>query len=391
MRQSLEELSQKCDGAVVYVSVIGTSGVLDVDEMGEADGDDDLNNCLDGDDEEEDYGSDTYNFESRDKHRQQKELRKRREAIKKFHKNGLCVDLSSDPFGWEDSNHSEEDCRNSSSVVKSNMSDLPSIVRAIRQAATAVEFRRSQLQLSELPKSKSSKAANEMQRPIPIIFETLTPLLHLHGVEKVDLLLKSLGRVVPPSSLTSSICKDDPSTEGAQTKMVRPPILSPIIAPILYESLRPSDHRWLEDMAHAILSLNVMDVQGTSNVISMMDIVRRGGRGAGMGGKLIRHCMPFRIAKSASNEWRTKDVRDGCYWILDYHESDEGGSDGEKNQKSKGTRQMKQESAGIVSSISEAPGSGLNGPSSRPRIYLEENDPEFDDFDEEDPDDDLDL
>lgn len=366
VRQAFEELCHRCDGAVVFVSTLGTNGVLDIDELDGSSFNDsnyDEREYSDGNGDDEEYDT--------DQRKKTQPGKRKRDAVQLFRRNGACVDLSSDSYGWEDDT---DDHVCDSFVQSSTMSKLQSISLAIRRAASNVESQRTASRGQE----NSKKEQKKMQRPIPIVFESLTPLLHLHGVEKISLLLKSLG--VSSSSI---------AVPGIQ------PILSPIIAPILYESLRPSEHRCLEDMADAMVHLNLVNAAGyasdsTSNdsnskVISsgVMDVVRRGGGGrGGLGGKLMRNCVPFCIMRAnISNGTYPVDTRDTCYWILDHDSTND--TDGNDN---------KQQEEGIQSiQISDQPATSTTGPT-RPRIYLEDDDPEFDDFDEEEElDDDLDF
>jgi len=183
----------------------------------------------------------------------QQRLRKRKLAIHKFVQNGAMVDLSSDPYGWEnvdDDTDTESNDNDDSfllqTTISCSMKKLQPIVLAIRRAAANIERRR--------PNQQPQQTTKMMQttKPIPIVFESLTPLLHLHGVDRINLLIKSLGAAMP-----------SPSTPTEQTTMTQNsdnlPILSPIVAPILYESLRPSEHRSLEDIADAMIHINLMD------------------------------------------------------------------------------------------------------------------------------------
>ena len=357
VRQAFEELCQRCDGAVVFVSLLGTSGVLDFDELEDQVHDDNGYATI-----RSDEGANS-NLQG---------PKKRSSALKSFRRNGAWVDLSSDPFGWDDNDDETEDNIISDSFVhKAAMNKLQPIAMAIRNAASQIENRRASTLAAEQRGKKK-----QMQQPIPIVFETLTPLLQLHGVQKVSLLLKSLGRMLSSTRAVSN---------GRQ------PILSPIVAPVLYESLCPSEHRSLEDIADAMVHLNLMGAQhqsvstanerkSTQIKSGVLDLVRRGGGGSGLGGKLIRHCVPIHVMKSVSTE-----SRDGCYWIIDHDDTPDEPEDAKSNQQNTNAGKSEQNGAQSASSVAVAA-------PSRPRIYLEDDDPEFDDFDEEDDlDDDLDL
>ncbi|KAL7551854.1 hypothetical protein ACHAWF_015060, partial [Thalassiosira exigua] len=345
--QAFEELSRRCDGALVFVSTLGLGGVLDLDAVPD----------------ESNFGD-----EEGLEHSAQM-LRNRRHSVKMFHKNGARVDLFSDPFGWEEASKSagvnlfEE---------KSTTNKLQPITMAIRRAAASVESRRIAIEGQEQSRGKS-----QYQRPTPIVFESLTPLLNFHGAEKISLFLKSLGRGVVSSAMVS------PGEEA--------PILSPIVAPVLYESLSPAEHRYLEDMAHAMVHLNLPDTRGSVNsssssygpdslrsISGVVDLARRGcgGVGGGLGGKFICHCIPIQIIRAPT-------TLGSCYWVLD-NDRNETEKAKEKQPKTKPSSV----STGVTSTDQKSPAVAPT----RPRIYLQDDDPEFDDFDEEDDlDDDLDI
>jgi len=345
VRQAFHDLSKKCNGRVVLVSVAGTSGICDLDQ--------------------EYNDADVYDHQSRSTDDDKNNV----DVIKLFRQNGACVDLNSNPFGWNEDNNNHNSCNDDDSFsTKATLNNLQSIAVAIRQAASRIE---------------ESNSEQQSKQPIPIIFDSLTPLLHLHGAERITILLKSLGRTSPPLDSSSSSSSTNSSL-----------CLSPIIAPILYESICLSDHRTLEDCADAMVQLNLMDSTSTPTnyaieakddnsvvvVSGVMDLIRRGGGGSnGLGGKLMRHCVPVHILRSLST---IGDLRDGCYWIIDNGDDDNTVRDGNTTEK-KGKKQTSSSSA-----TDEMGQSQSTDNSSRPKIYLEDDDPDFQDYDE---DDDLDL
>ena len=105
VRQALYDLSTRCNGRVVFVSVAGTTGILDLDALHD-------NN---------DVSSSSSPSSS----------------LRLFRQNGACVDLSSNPFGWNDEDNNDEDntnCNNNSFMTKATMTNLQSLASAIRQA-----------------------------------------------------------------------------------------------------------------------------------------------------------------------------------------------------------------------------------------------------------------
>jgi len=360
VRQAFHDLSKKCNGRVVLVSVAGTSGIWDLDHDNDDDGyyhqqsskDDDDKNIVD--------------------------------MIKLFRRNGACVDLNSNPFGWNDELKTEQESKNNNDTfsTKATLNNLQSIATAIRQAASRIQSNEQQ-----------------SQQPIPIIFDSLTPLLHLHGAQRIAILLKSLGRT---SSLLDNNNNNNNNNNSSSSGNTTPlSSLSPIIVPILYESISPSDHRTLEDCADAMVHLNLMDSSTTTSsanfnveakddnsvvvVSGVMDLVRRGGGGSnGLGGKLMRHCVPVHILRSVSTATMMGDLRDSCYWIVGSDNTDDNERDGDATEK----KGKKQTSSTLPSTAVELGQSQSTENSSRPKIYLEDDDPDFQDYDE---DDDLDL
>jgi len=441
--RAFEELCRRCDGAVVLVSSIG--GVLDVDELLDGCNKDDYGDDCDADYDYDDEGCD---FEDDDgislsggrngSHPQT--LMKRRDGwMRRFRRNGACVDLSSDPFGWEEGDHSEEDdvddttdrdddddARCDSLFLHGcTMNKLSLVAIAIRRAAAAVEARRSTSAVGRNPSGDATR-----RQAVPVVFDTLAPLLHAHGTGRVVRFLKSLRIVVHPSSSSSS---------SSSSSL---PVLSPVVVPVLHESLRPSEQRSLEDVSDALVHLRLFGgapssgggvgghgpssasasaaASNTSAVVvvsGIVDLVRRGGgsgRGGGMrGGKLVRHCVPFRVMRSPSTTIggggggdRRTDARGGHYWILDGRvgecDGNAVGDDVAGERARPGRAAPTHLSSGRIARTANVVASSdrqrkLNpsndaGASSGPRIYYQNDDPEFDDLDEEEGlDDDLDL
>ncbi|KAL7480551.1 hypothetical protein ACHAW6_006242 [Cyclotella cf. meneghiniana] len=347
VRKTFEELCCRCDGSVVLVTLLGKAGVVDLESLNG------FNNHV-YNDRGEDY--DGHGHEHDVRKRGQKEINRRKQATQLFRQYGAVVDLASNPFGWAEE---PMDAVSDGFITESKMNNLQSIANVIRAAAVRVENHR------KIPQNAPSQKQYG-QQPIPIIFDSLTPLLSLHGVHNVVLLLQSFKQAALAS---------------------QPSILSPVVAPILYESMRPSDHRSLEDIADALLSLQLMQIERQNSEIAsgVLDVVRRGGSGNGLGGKLMQDCIPVHIMAAieySSINGRNFDARDKFYWILDCH----------NNSSQKKQSPNEHGDAPRRNSESEAKQSAENAqPTPRPRIYLEDDDPEFDDLDEEDPDDDLDL
>lgn len=184
IQQSFEELCHRCNGAVIFISTIGNSSTLDMNElsmeMSSNNGIHDDEMMVDGSYQVSDNNNDNGNYT-------QHPLEKHRKAIQMFQRNGACVDLSSNPFGWDDdddtSNNTKDMDESDLFIHKCSMNKLQPIANAIRKAALSIESRRgsSEQQL----KSQQQTKQQHMHQPMPIVFESMTPLLNVHRVDKV--------------------------------------------------------------------------------------------------------------------------------------------------------------------------------------------------------------
>jgi len=230
-----------------------------------------------------------------------------------------------------------------------------------------------------------------------IVLESLTPLLQRHGFARVVSFLHKLQHQVPSIS------------------RYPPPIL---IIPALTEVLSPPQHVTLEDMAQSVLCLE----QGQATWLH---------QGVRERGNLMRQVLPYDIdtfksrgsssamtrkrlvllsgdnqnamitSKAEETEAGSKarngntDMETG---VADMSLSDvpstEQPTDGHDHQHSH--NHQKQRSGKIQLTVSEEGRQQeettppVTAPPA-PRIYMQEDDPEFEDYDEEDPDDDLDI
>jgi hypothetical protein len=202
------------------------------------------------------------------------------------------------------------------------------------------------LSLEDLP-GLSNSIQNEMDKEKrPIVVESLTPIIMRHGVSRTLAWLQLLVK-----------CR------------------TTIVVPILTESLLLEQHVALEDMAQAVLYLHEGD----------MTMIRQGVRERG---NLLRETVLFQVHTNEA---------DGAVSIEVVQQED----DTEKLQATpeftdRGTATTSITTGSRPGKVQlqleddDAPPSA-NEEASRPHIYVQDNDPEFDDLDEEDPDDDLDL
>jgi hypothetical protein len=189
-----------------------------------------------------------------------------------------------------------------------------------------------------------------------LIWESLTPLLAVHGFDKIYNLLTRF--------------------ENFQ------------LWPIRTDTLTSQQHASLEDSAQALLYLKNGE----------MTMIRQGIREKG---NLVRQILPFRLEENGK-----------LVELDNASNTDESSSFSKANPKQQQTKEettSKQIETSIGPSSSsrsnkmqlkleddeKVPANSSNTTSSnndnRPRIYLQDDDPEFDDMDEEDPDDDLDI
>ena len=425
VQQAFEELCHRCNGAVVFVSLLGGNCFVDLEEL-------EINNkdygCGDDDGDEgdtEDGDNNIYqlmnNLQFSSSSRRSSSQRKKDNTsfLRTFRKNGAWVDLSSNAFGWDgedtdtdnayNSNINDDDAASTSNsfVHQSTILKLQSIVGTIRKAVASIENRRRSHQNTPT----ATTLLQQQQRPIPIVFDTLTPLLHFHSVEKIIVMLKCLKRRAALSSPPSIEAGTPSPPPAASTSSSCPPILSPIVAPVLYESLRPSEHRCLEDAADAMIHLKLLDISEylastatkmtltptlladqytttsatptttpTAVISGVLDLVRRGG-GGGTGGKLIRHCVPVRIMRSSSLNTTTnikQPLKVHWNWeILDHHD---GSLETEDVTVDKEGIILQQQETKKLSTHADQHASTTT---SRPQIYLQDDDPDNNFYDEE--------
>jgi hypothetical protein len=198
----------------------------------------------------------------------------------------------------------------------------------------------------------SNAIQNEMNKEKrPIVVESLTPIVMRHGVSRTLAWLRLLVK-----------CK------------------TTIVIPIVMELLLSEQHVALEDMAQAVLYLHGGD----------MTMIRQGVRDRG---KVLRETVLFQVHTNEAN---------GAVSIEVVKQVDTNERQATPLLPTSQTTSKLTDGTGTTSTTSR-PGKvkllledddnppSANDEASRPHIYVQDNDPEFDDMDEEDPDDDLDL
>eukprot|EP00934_Nitzschia_sp_Nitz4_P002056 Nitzschia sp. Nitz4//scaffold96_size78090//32888//34003//NITZ4_005492-RA/size78090-processed-gene-0.53-mRNA-1//-1//CDS//3329560567//2056//frame0 len=209
--------------------------------------------------------------------------------------------------------------------------------------------------------SPSDLASQDSSHPIMLVWESLNPLLTLYGFETTHLFLDNLDK--------------------ASTKLLQ-------VWPVRVESLLGHEHAQLEDSTQALLSV-------TNGGVTL---VRQGVREAG---KLLRDTLAFDLAPDVTNtSFQTCTVKE-----FDVPKS-------AKDEKKEVSKDSVQTSSSVATDSTVVPSASVgrgkvvlqheeenaptrntlpSPPAERPRIFLQDDDPEFDDLDEEDPDDDLDI
>ena len=304
--------------------------------------------------------------------------RNRNKGLEKmFVENGVLVDLYSDPLGW-DSEDDEHDY--GGKIFKGQITKLKSILSTIQQAAQHIHKSKQQEMLHDVA---------SQEQPIPIIFDSTTPLLIHHGVQKLTLLLTHLKQAATGSN----------------------PIVSPIFMPTLSEMLPPSLLRILEDYSDAVLTLNGGELSiakrsarmggmissgfsgglRLTKDVQLFDIEVKENRGSTESKLVLRKKIDHGGNDKKKVTKKKKDVEDVAIMTdkLDINSGEGGLKSFTTSNKDKDNRPIlkhEDEDSGVSKTAAKA---APNKPT--PRIYMEDDDPEFDDLDEEDPDDDLDI
>jgi len=216
------------------------------------------------------------------------------------------VDLGRDPLGWEGG---------------FSLNDLEGLMQKIEQMSTS-------------------------QRPVPLVFDSLAPIIEAHGIEQTITLLACLRRTGKFSS---------------------------VIAAVLQEMLHPHDHRLLEDSSDAIITLED----------GMMQIVGKSHRGTG---KVTKEIQPFRIISDEKGSRVVFHVQ-----INDKLEDKANSLGTEKKVTDGHIDLLSKRGTNRITLKHEEGERNFSAERKGPRIFLQDDDPEFDDLDEEDPDDDLDI
>ena len=142
---------------------------------------------------------------------------------------------------------------------------------------------------------------------------------------------------------------------------------SPLIVPVLVETLNTVQHRQLEDMAQAVLCLQ------DGEAIFLRHGVREHGN-------LIRETIDYDVVRNQIVLVKPKDDTDAG--DKETETANEGVTEEQKVSRRGNKIQLRLQDDEEQAKKAEPP---------RPQIIVEDEDPEFDDYDSEDPDDDLEI
>jgi hypothetical protein len=294
---------------------------------------------------------------------------------------GVIVDLSTDPIGWDQSyDHDRREFFDFDSIIQSpdkkmrtitaTVDSLPSIMRAIQNALVIVEKLRAIE--NTLAMNHPCSNPNIQYTPVPIIFDSISLLLQLNHPNNVLSFLHSLKHLDTSTS-----------NEGAKS------FASPIVIPVINETLTLSSHRYLEDLSDATITLR--------NGHLLM--ARRSTRSGGMfspslgpcGQRLIKEIQKFEIDHDGtlrfdvSGKVTSYDEKTSRVQLTIAPTESNMGHQPLINIGKTGKPTLNNDEGPRKSTTSAI--SGEN----EPKIYMQSDDPEFLDLDEEDPDDDLDI
>jgi len=261
------------------------------------------------------------------------------------------LDCSQDPWGWD----GEEETASSGEKIDSKLS--------LRN-------------LSELLLEIRSACENQGDLPVLLVWESLAPLILVHGLDQTLRFLEAVD-------------SSQPTKSGAITC----PVLQ--VWSIRTETLTPAQHARLEDAANALLcssrgemTLMPQGIREKGNVIRDLlpfRLVAKQERGDG-------GTLPFRLEEQADLPAESNQSEAPALVDESQPETETPAAGDVKISIPKAGRskiQLRMESDDEV----KAARSQTESESSNnlPRIYLQDDDPEFADMDEEDPDDDLDI
>jgi hypothetical protein len=271
-----------------------------------------------------------------------------------------------DPFGWDDDETKTAD--ESLSTTGSLLNDLDHLATRIENHVQETVAARKQ-QSPESPEASSAKR-------IPIVMESLTPLFMRHGLQRTIRFLERISQTVA----------------------------CPLVVAVRTENLLAVQHQVLEDLAQATLCLRAGEAV----------LLRQGVREKG---NMVRENLPYRMTLLDSGVTRLQVLtNDDAQLVSSGVEIDSETVAPEAtpaalqslgvalsladpntpataaaNSSSKAKMQLQDDDGPRKVTTLAEPSPATVSASSTANIYIQEDDAEYQDYDEEDPDDDLDI
>jgi hypothetical protein len=271
------------------------------------------------------------------------------------------VDVAAvDAFGWDDDE--TKSSNESSSTTGSLLNDLDHL-------ATRIE---NHVKETVAARKQQSPESPEPAKRIPIVMESLTPLFMRHGLQRTIRFLERISRTVA----------------------------CPVVVAVRTENLLGVQHQVLEDLAQATLCLRAGEAV----------LLRQGVREKG---NMVRENLPYRMTLSldsgltklqvvtdddaplvssgleTDSETVAPEAAPAALQALGVALSLADPNTPAAANSSKGKMQLQDDDGPRKVSLAEP--SAATSASSTANIYIQEDDAEFQDYDEEDPDDDLDI
>lgn len=291
-------------------------------------------------------------------------------SLSDWRRNLLVVDAATDPFGWNtalktmDAVNRNDDVHSTATTTRRqpNLESLDELFEHLQSTAT---------------QEKESQHERQHGGRTPLVLQSLAPLLHRHGFSRTLHFLQTLA---------GAFC--------------------PLVVPVEAYALTTAEHRVLEGLSQALLCLDGGDavlvrrgVRERDNVVREsldFEIVVRGTPTTAATGSANRSFTSATTSATTSTRLPQCRIR-----LLRPPRLDGTGGDvvTDRTQSSRPPPTPEVETIGgrrpvaLELTIDDAPRTSTASSThvAAPRIFVEDDDPEYHDYDEEDPDDDLDL
>lgn len=286
-----------------------------------------------------------------------------RRRIPSLH-NVETMNLSRDPFGWNAQGEGE------SPGNEPNLENLDRVLQVIKDRVQEVSMTSSEHR-------KDSRTTSPPRPPrgfVPVVLQSVTPIVHRHGFARTLQFLKELQRCCPvlvvPTNIEALSRDQHWSLEGMASAVLA---VEDGVAVMLRRGIRE-----ITNVVREALELDFADFGGTTSAsTSTRTFIPR-----------VRRVSPSSgVASTAERPETTKEETLGATTSpalptgkpkIQLSISDEDAPRAAASWRSVRTSNEPSESA-------------VQEERNQPNIIVQDDDPEFDDYDEEDPDDDLDL